>query len=241
MQIEKIATFHSPFASKFGIPKQSGIVPELRGEIVLEKAFRNPDALRGIEDFDYLWLVWGFSANRHAPTSLTVRPPRLGGNERVGVFASRSPFRPNGLGLSSVRLDHVDWDSPRGPIIHVRGADLMDGTPIYDIKPYVTYADSHPEAKSGFVDQRQWQKIKVVIPQDILPRLRDAGLTNEEINTLRAVLEEDPRPQTQRGDNKQYGMPFAGLDIKFAASNDILTVEGFEQLPATSSHDLNKK
>lgn len=150
MEIEKIATFHSPFGSKFGIPKQSGIVPELRGEIVLEKAYRNPDALRGIEDFDYLWLVWGFSANRHAPTSLTVRPPRLGGNERVGVFASRSPFRPNGLGLSSVRLDRVEWDTPRGPVLHVLGADLMDGTPVYDIKPYVTYADSHPEARSGF-------------------------------------------------------------------------------------------
>lgn len=224
MEIEKIATFHSPFGSKFGIPKQSGIVPELRGEIVLEKAYRNPDALRGIEDFDYLWLVWGFSANRHAPTSLTVRPPRLGGNERVGVFASRSPFRPNGLGLSSVRLDHVDWDTPRGPVLHVLGADLMDGTPIYDIKPYVTYADSHPEARSGFVDRRQWQKAEVEIPKDVLGQLRTAGLTEEDITALRAVLEEDPRPQIQRDEDKVYGMPFAGLDIKFQAEGGKLVV-----------------
>ena len=207
MEIEKIATFHSPFGSKFGIPKQSGIVPELRGEIVLEKAYRNPDALRGIEDFDYLWLVWGFSANRHAPTSLTVRPPRLGGNERVGVFASRSPFRPNGLGLSSVRLDRVEWNTPRGPVLHVLGADLMDGTPVYDIKPYVTYADSHPEARSGFVDRRKWQKVEVDIPANVL-----------------AVLEEDPRPQIQRGEDKEYGMPFAGLDIKFQAVGGRLVV-----------------
>lgn len=230
MEIEKIATFHSPFGSKFGIPKQSGIVPELRGEIVLEKAYRNPDALRGIEDFDYLWLVWGFSANRHAPTSLTVRPPRLGGNERVGVFASRSPFRPNGLGLSSVRLDRVEWNTPRGPVLHVLGADLMDGTPVYDIKPYVTYADSHPEARSGFVDRRKWQKVEVDIPANVLAQLRAAGLTEEDITALRAVLEEDPRPQIQRGEDKEYGMPFAGLDIKFQAVGGRLVVRSLTPL-----------
>ena len=230
MEIEKIATFHSPFGSKFGIPKQSGIVPELRGEIVLEKAYRNPDALRGIEDFDYLWLVWGFSANRHAPTSLTVRPPRLGGNERVGVFASRSPFRPNGLGLSSVRLDRVEWDTPRGPVLHVLGADLMDGTPVYDIKPYVTYADSHPEARSGFVDRRKWQKVEVDIPANVLAQLRAAGLTEEDITALRAVLEEDPRPQIQRGEDKVYGMPFAGLDIMFQAVGGRLVVRSLTPL-----------
>ena len=230
MEIEKIATFHSPFGSKFGIPKQSGIVPELRGEIVLEKAYRNPDALRGIEDFDYLWLVWGFSANRHAPTSLTVRPPRLGGNERVGVFASRSPFRPNGLGLSSVRLDRVEWDTPRGPVLHVLGADLMDGTPVYDIKPYVTYADCHPEARSGFVDRRKWQKVEVDIPANVLAQLRAAGFTEEDITALRAVLEEDPRPQIQRGEDKVYGMPFAGLDIKFQAVGGRLVVRSLTPL-----------
>ena len=234
MEIEKIATFHSPFGSKFGIPKQSGIVPELRGEIVLEKAYRNPDALRGIEDFDYLWLVWGFSANRHAPTSLTVRPPRLGGNERVGVFASRSPFRPNGLGLSSVRLDRVEWDTPRGPVLHVLGADLMDGTPVYDIKPYVTYADCHPEARSGFVDRRKWQKVEVDIPANVLAQLRAAGLTEEDITALRAVLEEDPRPQIQRGEDKEYGMPFAGLDIKFQAVGGRLVVRSLTKGLASS-------
>ena len=208
MEIEKIATFHSPFGSKFGIPKQSGIVPELRGEIVLEKAYRNPDALRGIEDFDYLWLVWGFSSNRHAPTSLTVRPPRLGGNERVGVFASRSPFRPNGLGLSSVRLDRVEWDTPRGPVLHVLGADLMDGTPV----------------------RRKWQKVEVDIPANVLAQLRAAGLTEEDITALRAVLEEDPRPQIQRGEDKEYGMPFAGLDIKFQAVGGRLVVRSLTPL-----------
>lgn len=236
MEIEKIATFHSPFGSKFGIPKQSGIVPELRGEIVLEKAYRNPDALRGIEDFDYLWLVWGFSANRHAPTSLTVRPPRLGGNERVGVFTSRSPFRPNGLGLSSVRLDHVEWDTPRGPVLHVLGADLMDGTPVYDIKPYVTYADSHPEARSGFVDRKKWQKVEVEIPADVLDQLRAAGLAVEDISALRAVLEEDPRPQIQRSEDKVYGMPFAGLDIKFQAVGGKLVVRGSLPPPRQGPH-----
>lgn len=233
MEIEKIATFHSPFGSKFGIPKQSGLVPELRGEIVLEKAYRNPDALRGIEDFDFLWLVWGFSANRHAPTSLTVRPPRLGGNVRVGVFASRSPFRPNGLGLSSVRLDHVEWDTPRGPVLHVLGADLMDGTPVYDIKPYVTYADSHPEARSGFVDRKKWQKVEVEIPADVLAQLRAAGLTAEDITALRAVLEEDPRPQIQRSEGKVYGMPFAGLDIKFQAVGGKLVVRSLTPLASS--------
>lgn len=223
MEIDKIATFHSPFASKFGIPKQSGLVPELRGEIVLERAYRNPDALRGIESFDFLWLVWGFSANRHAPTSLTVRPPRLGGNERIGVFASRSPFRPNGLGLSSVRLDRVEWDTPRGPVLHVLGADLMDGTPIYDIKPYVTYADSHPGARSGFVDSHRWHRAVVTIPERVTAQLRAAGLTDD---ALRAVLEEDPRPQTQRNGAKRFGMPFAGLDIQFLAQGDNITVTG---------------
>ena len=164
MEIEKIATFHSPFGSKFG------------------------------------------------------------GNVRVGVFASRSPFRPNGLGLSSVRLDHVEWDTPRGPVLHVLGADLMNGTPVYDIKPYVTYADSHPEARSGFVDRRQWQKVEVEMPADVLAQLRAAGLTAEDISALRAVLEEDPRPQIQRDEDKVYGMPFAGLDIKFQAVEGKLVV-----------------
>ena len=152
MNIEPIAYFHSPFHSKFGIPKQSGLVEELEGSIVFCPEYRNADALRGLDEFDYLWLIWGFSANKHAATSLVVRPPLLGGNEKMGVFATRSPFRPNALGLSSVRISRIETDTTRGPVITVVGADLMDGTPIYDIKPYIPYADSHPEAKGGFTD-----------------------------------------------------------------------------------------
>ena len=147
MEISPIAFFRSPLTSKFGIPRQSGLADSLKGTIVMEPRYRSAEALRGLENFDYVWLLWEFSANSHATDSLTVRPPRLGGNERVGVFASRSPFRPNRLGLSCVRLSSIDYDAPDGPLIHVQGADLMDGTPIYDIKPYVAYADSHPDAR----------------------------------------------------------------------------------------------
>ena len=225
MEIKPVAVFHSPFCSKFGIPKQSGIVGNLRGKIVFVPEFRNPDALRGMEEFEYLWLVWEFSANRHGETSLMVRPPRLGGNKKVGVFASRSPFRPNSLGLSSVRIDHIEWETACGPIIHVLGADLMNGTPIYDIKPYVTYADSHPEARSGFVDRREWKRLKVEIPSEVKERLmRQDGLTDESIMQLQEVLAEDPRPQYQKDPQKVYGMPFEGLDIHFCVDGDCLTV-----------------
>ena len=148
MEILPIAHFESPFPSKFGIPKQSGLVSELRGRIVFTREYRNRDALRGLENFDYIWLIWEFSANKHKANSLVVRPPLLGGNTRMGVFATRSPFRPNNLGLSSVRIDSIDLDTTRGPIINVLGADLMDGTPIYDIKPYIVYADSHPDVRN---------------------------------------------------------------------------------------------
>lgn len=225
MEIKPVAVFHSPFCSKFGIPKQSGIVGNLRGKIVFVPEFRNPDALRGMEEFEYLWLVWEFSANRHGETSLMVRPPRLGGNKKVGVFASRSPFRPNRLGLSSVRIDHIEWETACGPIIHVLGADLMNGTPIYDIKPYVTYADSHPEARSGFVDRREWKRLKVEIPFEVKERLMGQdGMTDESIMQLQEVLAEDPRPQYQKDPQKVYGMPFEGLDIHFCVDGDCLTV-----------------
>ena len=175
MEIKPIAIFHSPFSSKFGIPKQSGIVDTLQGRIVMEPQWRMPEALKGLEGFDYLWLVWGFSANSHAPASPMVRPPRLGGNERVGVFASRSPFRPNPIGLSSVRLEGVEWEGSEAPVIVVRGADLMDGTPIYDIEPYVAYADSHPDARSGFVDTHQWRTLRVEIMPAVETRLSQQG------------------------------------------------------------------
>ena len=224
MEIKPIAHFRSPFNSKFGVPKQAGLVAELEGEIVFEPEYRNADALRGIEGFDYLWLIWEFSANRHAAKSPVVRPPVLGGNEKVGVFATRSPFRPNNIGLPSVRLSHVEWESSRGPVIHVKGADLMDGTPIYDIKPYVVYADCHPEARSGFVDERKWDKLQVEISDTVKTFLLSQGMTEEKIGILKEVLAQDPRPHYQKDPHKVYGMPYEGMDIHFTVCNQILTV-----------------
>ena len=192
MEIRPIADFHSPFGTKFGIPRQSGIIPELEGKIVFRPEYRNAEALRGLEEFDYLWLIWEFSANRgdSGTWSPTVRPPRLGGNARIGVFASRSPFRPNGLGLSAARILRIEKDGPEGPVIHVSGADLMDGTPIYDIKPYVTYADSRPDARSGFVDANSWSTLEVIIPSEIATRLPEKVR-----KMISGVLAQDPRPR----------------------------------------------
>lgn len=219
MQIEPIAYFRSPFATKFGVPKQSGLVENLMGTIEFVPQHRNVDALRGMEDFDYLWLIWEFSANRHAATSPVVRPPLLGGNRKVGVFASRSPFRPNRLGLSSVRISEIELDTTRGPLIHVLGADLMDGTPIYDIKPYVVYADSHPEARSGFVDKNAIRWLEVVVPDTVASRY-----SSDELAALRKVLSLDPRPHYQDNPEKVYGMIYAGKDVKFRVEGDVLTV-----------------
>lgn len=224
MTIEPIAYFHSPFNSKFGIPKQSGIIDCLKGYIVFESKFRNVDALRGMEGFDYIWLIWEFSANKDYSSSLMVRPPRLGGNEKVGVFASRSPFRPNKLGLSSVKIDFIDYDAPNGPIINVLGADLMDGTPIYDIKPYVTYADSHDNARCGFVDRNKWTKMDVDITDDDRVKLIQAGMNEELIAELTEVIREDPRPQYQDNKDKVYGMSFAGLDVHFVVNSGKATL-----------------
>lgn len=225
MEIKVIAHFRSPFKSKFGIPKQAGLVADLEGEIVFEPEYRNADALRGIEGFDFLWLIWEFSANRHAAKSPVVRPPVLGGNEKVGVFATRSPFRPNNIGLSSVRLSSVEWESSRGPVIHVKGADLMDGTPIYDIKPYVVYADCHPDARSGFVDERKWDKLRVEIPDTVKTYLLSQGLTDAKLAVLVEVLAQDPRPHYQKNPDKVYGMPYEGLDVHFRVNEGVLTVE----------------
>lgn len=219
MQIEPIAYFRSPFATKFGVPKQSGLVDCLQGTIEFVPHYRNADALRGIDEFDYLWLVWEFSANKHAATSPVVRPPLLGGNIRMGVFATRSPFRPNRLGLSSVRIANVELDTTRGPLIHVLGADLMDGTPIYDIKPYVAYADCHPDARSGFVDKHAIRRLMVIIPQSVSSKFNDSQL-----EALRKVLELDPRPQYHDDPKKVYGMMYAGIDVKFCVADGVLTV-----------------
>ncbi|MBQ6768694.1 MAG: tRNA (N6-threonylcarbamoyladenosine(37)-N6)-methyltransferase TrmO [Prevotella sp.] len=224
MNIEPIAHFCSPFTSKFGIPRQAGIVPELRGQIVFEPKYRNADALRGLEQFDYLWIIWGFSSRKEEGVGRkensamtfhpTVRPPLLGGNERRGVWATRSPFRPNGLGLSSVRIDRIE-----NGVIHVLGADLMDGTPIYDIKPYLEYVDSHTGVRSGFVDERQWQRLEVVMPEE----LREL-FAPDELKALLATLEQDPRPQYHDDPQRIYGMPFGGRDVRFRVEGQRLLV-----------------
>ncbi len=219
MEIEAIAHFRSPFSSKFGIPKQSGLVESLKGEIVFVPKYRNRDSLRGLDEFDYIWLIWGFSANPHKATAPVVRPPVLGGNEKVGVFASRSPFRPNALGLSSVRVESVDMETADGPVVRVLGADLMDDTPIYDIKPYVAYADCHDNVRCGFVDRSVNRRLNVEMPADVARLFDDNSLMS-----LRKVLELDPRPRYQHDSGKTYGMPFAGYDIHFRVDGDTLIV-----------------
>ena len=231
MEIRPIAYFHSPLPEKFGIPRQSGLTPTLPGKIVLEAEFRSPEALRGMEGFDYLWLIWGFSLNRNSPNKLTVRPPRLGGNRRIGVFASRSPFRPNSLGLSSVRIASVDPD--RG-VIEVLGADLADGTPIYDIKPYVRYADSHPEARSGFADSEEWPPLDVTFAEGLRDTL-SGRLGPDGLAALCEVLGQDPRPGYQDDPGRIYGLSFSGLEIKFRVDGNVLEVTGTE-----CTQDLNK-
>jgi tRNA-Thr(GGU) m(6)t(6)A37 methyltransferase TsaA len=222
MNIEPIAYFRSPLTSKFGIPRQSGIVTALPGTIVFVPKYAKAEALRGLEAFDYLWLVWGFSEHVDVEKHPTVRPPLLGGNERVGVWASRSPFRPNNLGLSSVRIARVDVSVP---CVEVLGADLMDGTPIYDIKPYLAYVDSHPDARGGFTDSRQWQRLQVVVPDN----LREV-LSAEDIKVLMETLSLDPRPHYQDDASRQYGMPFMGYDIRFHVVADRLYVDDWVRL-----------
>ena len=219
MEITPIATFHSPFKEKFGIPRQSGIVSALEGTIVLEPQFRNHDSVRGLDEFDYIWLIWEFSANKHAAASPTVRPPRLGGNTRIGVFATRSPYRHNRLGLSAVKLTKVEFDTPQGPVIHVSGADLMDGTPIYDIKPYIAYADAYPEARSGFVDTTAWQQLEVEIADEVAKHF-----TQQQLEALRQTLALDPRPHYHDDPTKVYGMRFAHYDIHFIVDGKNLKV-----------------
>lgn len=217
--LRPIAHVHSEFPGKFGIPRQSGVVPELRSELIFTPEFRNPDALRGIEGFDRLWLIWEFSANRRASWSPTVRPPRLGGNTRLGVFATRSPFRPNPLGLSCVQLLRTELHTKDGPVLYVAGADLVDGTPIYDIKPYLPYADSHPDAVDGFDGKRDAEPLTVVFPPELealIPESKRAG--------LRQALACGPIPGYQHDPTRRYGFNFSGLDIRFRIQDRILTV-----------------
>ena len=220
-----IARIHTDFASKFGVPRQSGLVEELRGEIVFEPPYRNRDAVRGIGDFSHLWLIWQFSHAVREEWSPTVRPPRLGGNERMGVFATRSPFRPNSIGLSCVRLERVEFSPERGPVLHVLGADLVDGTPIFDIKPYIPYADCRPEATGGFTDTKSFALLEVEIPETEAKKL-----PADKLQALRGVLERDPRPSYQNDPRRSYGFVFAGYEIRFCVDGDCLTVTSAEKV-----------
>ena len=217
--IRPIARMRSDFPTKFGIPRQSNLVEKLRSTVVFEPEFRNADALRGLEGFSHLWIIWQFSEAVRTDWSPTVRPPRLGGNARMGVFATRSPFRPNNQGLSCVRLEGVEYDTKDGPVVHVSGADLMDGTPIFDIKPYIPYADAHPDALGGFTDTAGEFLLEVEFPQALLTKLppdkQDAAI---------GVLSHDPRPSYQRKPDRVYGLPFAGFDIRFRVADEKLTV-----------------
>lgn len=222
MTIEPIAIFRSPISGKFGVPRQAGLVPELQGTISFVEPFNSADALRGLEGFDYIWLVWAFSMNeRSQEFKATVRPPRLGGNERIGVFASRSPFRPNGLGLSSVRIAGIDFEKCE---IHVLGADLADGTPIYDVKPYVEYADSHRDVRSGFVQSHAWEPLEVTLPDDMAEVFKP-----EDVDALKGILSQDPRPQYHDDPERIYGLVFKGKDVKFKVEGSSLSVVGIEE------------
>ena len=222
--IQVIARMKSDFPTKFGIPRQSGLVQELRSTIIFEPEFRNADALRGLEDFSHLWLIWQFSEAVRSGWSPTVRPPRLGGNTRMGVFATRSPFRPNNLGLSSVRLLGIEETKEYGTVIHVAGADLMDGTPIFDIKPYIPYGDSHPEATGGFTDTAKDFVLAVDFPEELLTML-----PVEKRSAAIGVLSHDPRPSYQKDSQRVYGLTFAGFDIRFTVNNNTLTVHQVEK------------
>ena len=214
-----IARIRTDFPTKFGVPRQSGLIDELEARIIFERQYKNPDAVRGLEGFSHIWLIWQFSQVQRDGWSATVRPPRLGGNRRVGVFATRSPFRPNPIGLSSVRLDRIDYDDALGPVLHVRGADLMDGTPILDIKPYLPFTDSHPGALGGFAEPVSADALNVIFPDELLNRVPES-LRQQ----LIAVLEQDPRPHYQSDPARRYGVPFGDQDIRFTVEDDVLTV-----------------
>ena len=213
-----IARIHTDFPSKFGIPRQSGLA-DTHGFIIFEPKFRNPDSIKGIEEYSRLWLLWEFSENKREAWNPMVRPPRLGGNKRVGVFASRSPFRPNPIGLSCVELERVEAETPKGPILYIKGADLMDGTPIYDIKPYLPYVDAYPQAEGGFADRVRDYCLTVEFPEELLKRV-----PAEKREALRQILAQDPRPSYQEDPERMYGLEYAGLEIRFQVEAGRLAV-----------------
>lgn len=221
MKLSPIAYIHTEFSEKFGVPRQSGLAGSLCGTVVFEPEYRSPEALRGLDGFSHLWLIWGFSANRHGEWQPTVRPPRLGGNERMGVFATRSPYRPNPLGLSCVEIERIDMDAAT---IYVRGADLMDGTPIYDIKPYIRYADSRPDAVCGYVDLLEERHLDVMLPESEKSKIKDPEVRAALIQTLSL----DPRPSYHNDPSREYGLSFAGFNVRFTVDGLRLIVLSIE-------------
>ena len=219
-ELKPIAHIETDFPTKFGIPRQSGIIETLQGRIVFEPEYRIAEAVRGLEEFSHIWIIWQFSEAVRDTWSPTVRPPRLGGNVRKGVFATRSPFRPNPIGLSSVKLERIETDPKLGPVLYVSGADLMDGTPIYDIKPYIAYTDSHPEAVSGFASKPAEYLLEVEFPENLLEHVAP-----EKHESLIEVLAHDPRPQYQDDPERVYGLAFGGMEIKFKVIGKRLVVE----------------
>lgn len=218
-----IGKIYTDFPDKFGIPRQSGLIESLEARIIFEPEFRVPEAFRGLEGFSHIWLLWGFSETEKKRWYPTVRPPRLGGNRRMGVFATRSPFRPNAVGLSCVRLDHIEFGTKDGPVLHVLGADLMDQTPIYDIKPYLPITDCRQEAESGFAEQTREYSLQVEFPEELL-----ANIEERHRESLISILSHDPRPSYQKDAQRVYGMRFAGYEIRFTVSEGILTVRQAE-------------
>ena len=220
-----IARIKTDFPSKFGIPRQSGIIDDLKGQIIFEPEFRNADTLRGLEEYSYIWLIWEFDQNIREQWKPTVRPPKLGGNTRKGVFATRSPFRPNPIGISSVKLEKIQYNSNHGPILHVSGIDLMNNTPIYDIKPYLPLIDCHPKATGGFTELIKYQPLQVSIDSNI-----SENIPKNYLNTLIKVLEQDPRPSYQDDPNRIYGLTFGNYNIRFTVDNNLLTIKEIKKL-----------
>ena len=224
--LKVIATIHTDFPSKFGIPRQGGLVDALKATVTFEPEYRDASALRGLEGYSHLWLIWQFSESVMESWSPTVKPPRLGGNRRVGVFATRSPFRPNPLGLTCVKLEDIELSGPQGPVLHVAGADLMDGTPIFDIKPYIPYADSYPEATGGFTDSVDYARLAVDFPEALA-----SAIPPDKRQALIEVLAQDPRPGYRHGDSdRRYGVAFAGFDVRFTVNGNTLSVIEVEKL-----------
>ena len=216
-----VAIYHCPVGGKFGLPRQSGVAPALRGSVALEPEFKDANALRGLEEFDYAWLLWGFSRNRDGKWRPTVRPPRLGGNARMGVFATRSPYHPNAIGLSCVKIERIDFSNC---VIYVSGADLADGTPIYDIKPYLAYSDSHPDARSGFASDQDWNTLEVDFPEDLRKKM-----SAEDASALEDLLCQDPRPHYQDSPDRIYSVLFGPYDVKFRVEDRTVRILSFEE------------